>query len=140
MSSEVLTEQSSKNEADCHKCPLLGSSLQISSSISQKSGPYAVGTELFFPVFFCEYKRSEDESIHVAFHRCQMDCISGVESLRVQGVTDFPVYGLFSTGSGVSITMAWHSTKAIIPMNGPKEVCFSTFRSYNRRNSDIGSS
>ncbi|KJA16493.1 hypothetical protein HYPSUDRAFT_291017 [Hypholoma sublateritium FD-334 SS-4] len=107
----------------CMICPHVSSSLQIPSSLCQPQRPQSqfMGTELFFPLIFCEYKHSEYEHIHVAFHQCQMDCVSGVESLRALGVTDFPVYGLVAAGSRASIMMAWHSTKAITPSDRPKE-------------------
>ncbi len=105
----------------CIICPgITGSSLEIPSSLDQQSKSHKVSTELFFPLIFCGYSSGYGNT-RVAFHRCQTVCISGVESLRKLGITDFPVYGLVTNGSKASIMMAWHSTKAITQSSGPKE-------------------
>lgn len=111
----------------CLICPSVTSSLPISSTIFQQAEPYEVGTELFFPLLFCEYKRKNYENVATAFRQAQMDCISGVESLRALGITDFPVYGLVTTGSRGSIMMAWHSTKSPCPPDTPETVCAVQF-------------
>ena len=115
------TLQGSDYHQSCVICPnVTGSSLEIPSSLDQQSQSHKVGTELFFPLIFCGYSSGYGNT-HAAYHRCQMACIAGVESLCALGVTDFPVYGLVATGSRASIMMAWHSTKAITQSNGPKE-------------------
>ena len=115
-SAAPVTNQASKpSQTDQHRacfiCPAVTSSLQTPSSIHPRSYPYAVTDEIFCPLFFCEYKKTDSDEVHTAFHQCQLDCIAGVESLHALGITDFPVYGLVATGSRASIMMAWHSTK-----------------------------
>ncbi len=111
---------------ECFICPGVTSSLQTPSSIHPRSSPYTVTNELFCPLFFCEFKKSDSEEVHTAFHQCQLDCIAGVESLRALGITDFPIYGLVATGSRASIMMAWHSTRKFTGTALPDEgqVCW----------------
>ncbi|KJA22136.1 hypothetical protein HYPSUDRAFT_215946 [Hypholoma sublateritium FD-334 SS-4] len=105
----------------CIHCPAVTSSLQTPSSIHPRSHPYMVATELFCPLLFCEYKRSDYDDVHTAFHQCQMDCVSGIESLRALGITDFPIYGMVMTGSRASIMMGWHSMKEINQLDPNRE-------------------
>ncbi len=96
-----------EDHSACLMAPCVTKSLPTFSS---PPVPETVFPKLYVPFIFTEYKRST-YSLEQAYHQIQMYCIFGVEFLASIGLTDFPVWGLVTTGTRGSIIMAWKSTK-----------------------------
>lgn len=122
------SDSDSESEINAHRgcliCPLVSTASfpVINPTTSAQLESYSEATELS-PLLFCEHKSGRSyQNSGMAFRRCQMDCIAGVESLRALGITDIPVYGMVRIGSHIMMLMAWHCVKSICVPGTPDAV------------------
>ena len=74
---------------------------------------------IYAPFIAAEYKR-DPAMTHQSFHQVQMYCVSCLEYLETIGITDFPVWGIATSGTVGIIIMAWKSTKSSHPAPQPE--------------------
>lgn len=94
---------------DCLMCPEVTESLPYPSRFAVEEDDRL---RIYFPLIYVENKRA-DKSLRQALHQCQMYCIFGVEFLAAFGITDFPVFGVFTAATEGEIIMAWKSSKSV---------------------------
>jgi hypothetical protein len=106
-----------EDHSACLMAPCITTSLPTFSS---PPVPETTFPKLYVPFIFAEYKRST-YGLEQAYHQIQMYCIFGVEFLASIGLTDFPVWGLVTSGTRGSIIMAWKSTKKVSSDGTPQQ-------------------
>ena len=121
-------DPSVKKQGEDHSACLM--SACITKSLPTFSSPPVPETnfpKLYVPFIFAEYKRNT-YSLEQAYHQIQMYCIFGVEFLASIGLTDFPVWGLVTSGTRGSIIMAWKSSKKESNDSSPRRKVSSGFK------------
>ena len=74
---------------------------------------------IYAPFIAAEYKR-DPAMTRQSLHQVQMYCVSCLEYLDTIGITDFPIWGIATSGTVGIIIMAWKSSKSSRPGSQPE--------------------
>jgi len=77
---------------------------------------------IYVPLIVAEYK-GDPAMAYQSLHQVQMCCVSCLEYLDTIGITDFPVWGIATSGTVGIIIMAWKSTKSSRTGSQPEVPC-----------------